>query len=65
MKLKTSKEHKQIYIALWVATYILLFPFVILNLLYELLEVILKYVSNIRCKLVYKIMEILFERNEK
>ena len=65
MKVRTENEHKKMYMLLWTLTYILFFPFVILSWLYDLLEVILGFVSGIRCKIVYKIMEFLYERKER
>lgn len=61
MKAKTGKDHRKIYKFLWITTYILFFPFVILNYLQELLELIVNFVADIRNKIVYRIMEILFE----
>ena len=61
MKLKTVKDHRKIYNFLWIITYILFFPFVILNYLQVLLELIVNFVSGIRNRIVYRIMEILFE----
>ena len=64
MKVKTRNEHKKIYSFLWILTYFLLFSFVILAYLNALSEKIINFVSEIRCKLVYKIMEFLFERGD-
>ena len=64
MKVKTRNDYKKIYSFLWILTYFLLFPFVILAYLNALLEKIINFVSGIRCKLVYKIMEFLFERGD-
>ena len=61
MKVKTGKDHRKIFKFLWIITYILFFPFVILSYLQELLELIVNFVAVIRNKIVYRIMEILFE----
>lgn len=64
MKVKTKNEHKKTYKFLWILTFFLLFPFAILDIFNTLLEKIIDFVSSIRCNLVYKIMEFLFERGE-
>ena len=61
MKAKTLKEHKKMYFFLCLVTYILFFPFVILNYIYILLELILDFVNRKRNKMVYRIMEFLYE----
>lgn len=64
MKLKTEKEHKKTIIFLWTITYIIFFPFVVLQILNDILEKILKFVSGVRCSIVHRIMEFLFERGD-
>lgn len=65
MKVKTRKEHRKIYKFLWIITYILFIPFVILNYLEVLLELIVNSAAGIRNKIVYTIMEFLFERSNE
>lgn len=62
MKVKTKNEHQIIYKLLCSITFILFLPFAILEFINESIEKILDFIGNIRCKLVYKIMEFLFER---
>lgn len=59
----TINKHKKIYNILLIITYIIFFPFVILECLYGLLGKILNFISGIREKIIYEIFKILFKKD--
>lgn len=59
----TINKHKKVYNTLLIITYIILFPFVILEYLNELLEKILNFISYLREKIVNGIFKILFKKD--
>lgn len=59
----TINKHKKVYNTLLIITYIILFPFVILEYLNELLEKILNFISYLREKIVDGIFKILFKKD--
>lgn len=59
----TINKHKKVYNTLLIITYIIFFPFVILEYLHELLEKILNFISYLREKIVDGIFKILFKKD--
>ena len=59
----TINKHKKVYNTLLIITYIILFPFVILEYLNELLEKILNFISYLREKIGDGIFKILFKKD--
>lgn len=61
----TRKKHKKFMTFLWVITYILFFPFVILAYINEFIEKVLDKISILRNKIVYGIVKLLFKKDCK
>ena len=62
---QTCDKHKIALNILFFITYLIFFPFVILSYIYDLLEIILEFVTNLRNKIVYGIFKILFKKDCK
>lgn len=60
---QTCDKHKIALKTLFFITYIIFFPFVILSYIYDLLEIILEFVTKLRNKIVYGIFKILFKKD--
>lgn len=61
----TINKHKKVYNALLIITYIIFFPFVVLECLYDLFGKILSFISELREKIVYGLIKILFRKDCK
>lgn len=57
---RLTKKHKFLWESLWFITFILLFPFAIIQILNILFEVILNFGISLREKIVYTIFKLLF-----
>lgn len=62
---KTRDKHKNFIKFLFIITYILFFPFVILSYIYDFIEVVLNFITILRNKIVYGIVKILFKKDCK
>lgn len=62
---QTCDKHKFALKTLFLITFIIFFPFAILSLIIDLSEKILNFVINLRNKIVYGIMKILFKKDCK
>ena len=60
---KAIEKHKIMWHFLWLVTYIILFPFVIIQILNEVFEVLLNFVISLREKIVYTIFKLLFKKD--
>ena len=61
----TVKKHKKIIIFMSLITYILFFPFVILAYINDFLEKTLNFVANLRYKIIYGSVKLLFKKDCK
>lgn len=59
---KIADKHKKIMKALYIITYILLFPFVILDYLSDFLEWLCNKISCFRSNIVYTIFKIIYKK---
>lgn len=55
-------KHKEVSTALWVITYIIFFPIVILQIINDGLEIIIDKSANLRSKLVYTIFKAIYKK---
>ena len=62
LKGKIWNKHKKTQKALWIITYILFFPFVILQLINDALEFILNKVAWFRNDIVYSIFKMIYKK---
>lgn len=62
---KACDKHKIVLKVLFLITYILFFPFVILAYIYDFLEIVLNFAEQLRNKIVYGIFKILFKKDCK
>ena len=62
---KACDKHKIVLKILFLITYILFFPFVILAYIYDFLEIVLNFAEQLRNKIVYGIFKILFKKDCK
>ena len=60
---KACDKHKKTLKILFLITYILFFPFVILAYIYDFLEIVLNFAEQLRYKIVYGIFKILFKKD--
>lgn len=58
--IRVTEKHKFIWESLWFITYILFFPFVIIQILNFLFEEILNFVISLREEIVHTIFKLLF-----
>ena len=69
IRAKIVNRHKKVSTALWVITFIIFFPFAILQVINEKLETIIDKFASLRNKLVYTIFKIIYKKeiieNEK
>lgn len=64
LKLYSSviNKHKKLVKALWFITFVLGFPFAIIQVLGELFVKVAEFGANVRCKVVYGLERILFKK---
>lgn len=62
---ETRDKHKNFINFLFIITYILFFPFVILSYINDFIEVVLNFITILRNKIVYGIVKILFKKDCK
>lgn len=69
IRTKIVKRHKKVSMSLWIITYIIFFPFAILQVINETLEILINKVAILRNELVHTIFKAIYKKeiieNEK
>lgn len=69
IRVRIVNKHKKVSTVLWVITYIIFFPVVILQVINDGLEIIINNFASLRNKLVYTLFKIIYKKeiieNEK
>lgn len=62
LKSKIWNKHKKTQKALWLITWIIFFPFVILQIINELLDIIISKMAQLRSNIVRTLFKIIYKK---
>lgn len=58
--ISVTKKHKIVWNLMWIITYIIFFPIVLIQFLNDIFEIIIDFFATLRSKMVHSIFKLLF-----